>query len=494
MNENTKSYHIFLFPFRLKDCDGWETEIEKTNWERDAFEYAKGSYERNFSSQAYFYEFASGAIFDDNSPNRIVTQYRLSIGDDASYTIKIYGKPFEYKLHIDKILLNVYDDKVGILSFHLNNETYGDFDDILRINDFGRRIFPQYLSQDNGIVGPKSSFLADSICLDLNNGHVYEDDFEQYAKCTIPPFTLPKFIKGILPSSMRNAHWLLDDRMYVISWYVNNEMSGKLSKISFREGEISFDNDTFKKWYKYVFVDNNDLTCQSERMFQQLLSKATYDRWLKYGTVFGVSRYSFVVLGSLEYSTFFRDVVLGHIQTMYFNMVSLCLAQRTMGLYYSNEIAEISNTLRTDAKNDKELFLRVQKLSNDYLRYVNNIYFREITPQDQGIELYEMLQSQTAIGRDEKELNTEIEQLFNYINMTSDQKRNEFAQILNMIAAIAVPATIITGVFGMNPFPDSDSTWGNFWCEILLIAILIGIVIGGMKLYYRKNNRRKKHE
>ena len=105
-----------------------------------------------------------------------------------------------------------------------------------------------------------------------------------------------------------------------------------------------------------------------------------------------------------------------------------------------------------------------------------------------------MLQSQTAIGRDEKELNTEIEQLFNYINMTSDQKRNEFAQILNMIAAIAVPATIITGVFGMNPFPDSDSTWGNFWCEILLIAILIGIVIGGMKLYYRKNNRRKKHE
>lgn len=475
----TNSYHIFMFPFSLKS-EWYQADIDrmlkKANWEREQFFYEKGDFASNFSEQGYFYDFCTGAMFDDpTSLNRVLTTYRYPIGDNAEYTINInkYGNKKSYTLKVEKIELNVYDEKAAVLSFHLNNDQYTEIQDILYINDYGRRIYPQYLVNDeDGTINlqvTKNTFLADSICLNLENRPPLHEDFSSYAKKCVPPYTMPRYIKSLLPDEMHECRWLLDDRMYVVSYFLNEDFSNKMK--SFGAAGKWLDKQRIEWWwYQYVFMDNDDPTCQDENMFKELLKKTTYTRWSNYGTFTGISRYSFTILIGSDFINLLRNT-----KTMYYRMASLVLAQRVLSLYYSREISEISKELDEDKLTNKELHKRVNTLNRDYLRFVNNIYFREITPQDQGIELYDMMQSQMNIKRDEEGLSGEVEQLYHYVAMANDELRNNEAEKLSIIATLFLVPTLITGIWGMNldvhfPIPI---WYGIFTAIALVMALLI---------------------
>lgn len=53
-------------------------------------------------------------------------------------------------------------------------------------------------------------------------------------------------------------------------------------------------------WYKYVFVDSGDndydVTCQNKELRTKLIKESTYERWQKFGTLYGITRYSMVAL------------------------------------------------------------------------------------------------------------------------------------------------------------------------------------------------------
>ena len=90
--------------------------------------------------------------------------------------------------------MHVFDTGVGVLSFNISNYNYPDKEDILIINDYGRRIYPQYLSNEGSKKnqGVKGSFLADKIYGHLGD-FSFEDNFEQYEDpiennaCFLPP-------------------------------------------------------------------------------------------------------------------------------------------------------------------------------------------------------------------------------------------------------------------------------------------------------------------
>lgn len=431
-------------------------------------------------------------MFDDpTSLNRVLTTYRYPIGTNTKYTINInkYGSKKSYTLKVEKIVLNVYDEKAAILCFHLNNELYTEIQDILYINDYGRRIYPQYLVNkkddetkiDLGVT--KNSFLADSICLNIETMPPIQEDFSSYEKKIVPPYTMPKYIKALLPEEMHECRWLLDDRMYVISYFSNPEFAKRMREEYGSDGRWLDPKQIEWYWYQYVFIDNDDPTCQDEKMFRDLLSHATYSRWnnkvntTEYQTFFGISRYSFTCLIGKDYIGLLR-----HIKTMYYRMASLVLAQRALSLYYSREISEISKELDENKLTNKELYSRVNTLNRDYLRFVNNIYFREITPQDQGIELYDMMQNQMNIKRDEQGLSGEVEQLYHYLAMANDEHRSDEAKKLNIIATSFLVPTLLTGIWGMNL--EAGSNWfGVFTAIALLLAV--GIII----MLYKGRNK-----
>lgn len=479
----TNSYHIFMFPFSLKSEWNHATIDKMLNgasWERKQFAYNDGDFASNFSEQGFFYDFCAGAMFDDpDSLNRVLSTYRLRTAEGDTYTININkkGNRKSYTLAVDKIELNIYDEKAAILSFHLRNDSYTDVQDILYINDYGRRIYPQYLANDdNGNIDlqkTKNSFLADSITLALSNHPQLYEDFSTYAQKTIPPYTLPKYIKGILPEKMHDCRWLLDDRMYVVSYFLNADFANRMKKEYGKEGKWLDRKRVEWDWYQYVFIDNDDPTCQNDEMFKELLKRSTYTRWSDYATFYGISRYSFTCLIGYD-----GIGLLNHMKTMYYRMASLVLAQRVLSLYYSREISEISRKLDENELTKKELRKRVDILNRDYLRFVNNVYFREVTPQDQGIEIYDLLQEQMNIKRDEEGLSTEVEQLYHYVTMTNDELRNEATEKLSSIATLFLVPTLLTGIWGMNLEVEQSSTYKIYIVfTVLALALAVYIIV-----------------
>ena len=166
-------------------------------------------------------------------------------------------------------------------------------------------------------------------------------------------------------------------------------------------------------------------------------------------------------------------------------MASLVLAQRALSLYYSREISEISRDLDENKLTNKELRARVNTLNRDYLRFVNNVYFREITPQDQGIELYDLMQEQMNIERDEKGLSTEVEQLYHYVTMANDEQRNNEMERLSIIATLFLVPTLLTGIWGMNLSEDTDTL---YWIWTSFAGVLAVVII--ILLFKRKRNRK----
>lgn len=250
---------------------------------------------------------------------------------------------------------------------------------------------------------------------------------------------------------------VIDDRMLVNCWYGNDELSNEI------KNNKDFASSDF--WYQYVFVDNGkDTTCKNQNMKKDLLAKSTYGRWQEYGTLYGVTRYSLVALtnqGAL-------DFIGMHMRTIYSRMFELIIIQRASVLRFSGEVTKVSCLSKGSRR---QLAERISSLYKEYIRFVNQVYFQSVTAQDQGIEMYNMMMQQFLLPEKVKNLDDEIGELNQYVTLIIDQKRSENGEWLNKLAAYFLPATIMTGIFGMNPFDGGNYWWGMF-IQIGLILVL----------------------
>ena len=103
--------------------------------------------------------------------------------------------------------------------------------------------------------------------------------------------------------------------------------------------------------------------------------------------------------------------------------------------------------------------------------FLNRIYFREVTSQIQGIELYTMFQEAMNLEKEVKDLDNEIQELFEYQNM-QEQRR------LNKIASLFLPITLITSFLGMNTFDD------GLIPEPLRIPVNIAVILMMIYVFY----------
>jgi len=429
------SYHNFMFPFRFDkiiepfsdkhefyQAQPFDSRVAIDNNLKDSLEKDNWSYQKftikdhlDYNEIIYFHDFVKDSLFNTNDFKEKATSYYFekSLQKDATFEIEIKNHK-TYKLKLEGVNLRLFDTGVGILSFELENYEYNLLDDILKINDFGRRIYPQFLSEGKSVDSTKDVFLPNHVCV---NG--IEENFEnEYNE-----IRLAKYITEILGQSFSTdskavgsyyIQPIIDDRMFVISWYGNDTFSYKV-KESIRESK-PYDN-----WYKYIYLDGGELTVQDEQVKRELIDRATYRRWTEYGTFFGISRYSFVVL--TDRSWFPTNILLNHIKTMYFQMVTLLLVQRASILRFSDEITAIS-----DIRNKNiPVAENIANLYKNYLRFVNKLYFKEITPQEQGIELYDKAIDIMNIKRDVEDLRSDISGLNGYAFF--EQEREEKAEM-----------------------------------------------------------------
>lgn len=465
------SYHNFLFPFRFDKIvksfqdrhefyktylfdervaidDDFKAMLAKDDWEYQKFEVKN---HLDYNELTYFYDFAKDAMFNTQEFQQNATSYYFEKQNIVQeYNIKVKDK--YYKLELTGITLRVFDTGVGILSFEVENHDYANVDDILKINEFGRRIYPQFLSEGFSTKDVKNNFLPEYMEV---NGSTESFTQTSYKEIQLASFIIETLGKSFTTSTKEKGLYyiqpLLDDRMFVLSWYGNEEFSNEM------KGEKYIKNDD---WYRYVFVDDGK-TIHSADMQESLIKKATYDRWMDCNdgtTLYGMSRYSFVALSNK--SDFAKNTLLKHMQTIYFQLVSLLLVQRGSILRFSDEITAISDI---DPK-EESLTTNISNLYKHYLRFKNKLYFKEITPQEQGIELYDKARGIMRIDDDIADLSTEIQSLNNYAFILEEKKEKEQMNKLTKLGTVFLPGTFIAGVFGMNVFPENwiDNMFGLF--------------------------------
>lgn len=228
-----------------------------------------------------------------------------------------------------------------------------------------------------------------------------------------------------------------------------------------------------------MFVDADFPCCSNGEMKAELLKMATYTRWQGTGSLYGVSRYSMVLL--TDENLFAKDVLQVYMRTVYSRMIELVLVQRASMLRFSGEVTVLSQLTK---ENYRDNAIKIASLYKEYIRFVNQIFFRSVTSQEQGIELYQILGKQFQIEEQIEDLESEIGELHQYISLLIDSNRNEQGAHLNVLAALFLPATIITGFFGMNSIFQSEFEGRSLAIQVpILLMVTIGIYLW---LKYRK--------
>ena len=283
-------------------------------WENIAIPKTDAYQQELFNEKNFFYQFAHRALYDDDTTNNIIRHYerREPYEHDVVYKIHVVaGKEDIYSLLLKSICLDLYETGVGVMSFYLENYNYPELEDVLRISEFGRRISPPFFEAKNGIAGTKQIELAESISIEGLNGNpsAYFEDFNDYRTDSYekPARFITKLISDFSEKIAISS--VIDERMFVICWYGNNELSEKIkSTKSFDEFKLQVD------WYRFLFVDSMDVTCKNQALREKLIKKHTYSRWQEKGILYGFSRYSLVFLSDLS-----PGFLLTNFRTIYVN-------------------------------------------------------------------------------------------------------------------------------------------------------------------------------
>jgi hypothetical protein len=472
------------------------------NWERKPMPTILSA--NDYNHFTYFHEYVRSALYDFEQPGKdkktpvlVYLEYQLP-KENRCYEIAYLEQPLagnepsekngdkskvSLVLAIQSITLHLYTTGVGILTFSLANTKYPDKETILLINEYGRRIYPQFLDEQEGISPAQRAFLAKYIRLFDDDS--WKENFEWYEQGQLRPhdsFRMPVFIKKLfgdkiifsVDEPLQEDKILItkitDDRMFFVSWFGKNVWSKRVAKV--------YLNSDW--WYAYIFGDKKNKSIANTAMQQKQTAEHTYERWSDYGTLYGMSRDSFVCL-SADIDKMVRENLPRldvHMNNIYYRMAALCLAQRASVLRFSAEVTSLSDVVIQNNEKDK-LIQNVKILYAKYIEFINKVYFREVTSQIQGIEMYRQFQKVMNIENDVKDLDNEFQELHQFLSMEQQAKQTDKANWLNIIATLFLPASFVAGIFGISSYDRELGLWGapDWHFDLPLILIAVAIVI-----------------
>ena len=451
------SCHLFYFPFVWSGIADLEKLENAGKWER--VRVAKNCVDK-YDERNYFYKFVNEKLYDAEGQlcNGLqipqVFHYRRVIGGNARYIIEAKGSVYDLK--INYIEVKLYTTGVGLIAYNLENDNnlFLSPDDVLNINQFGRRVFPPFYADLD-----YHDEIAKSITITGVDETDIREDFDEY-KENPECWTAGKIVSVLLNDLLKGGVYepVTDDRMFVMSWYKNTPLVINAVK------DYSSDKDF---WYRYLYVDKGLPMCQDEEMRDALIKEHTYRRFAKWGTLYGITRYSMVMLTEDNAP----DYLLNTFTSIYARMVELVLMQRASVLKFSKEVNDINN-IESEEKGT-ELFEKTAKLCREYINFKNQFYFKEVTAQEQGIELYDMLQQSLRLDVMVKDLDEDIQELYQYNSILEERESNKAAADLNVILGTFTPAAFLVSVLAFGHW-----AFNNVFIDkaMLLILTLVAAV------------------
>lgn len=441
---NANSIHIYGWVFTYEDRKAlFDQNLEWKNnsgWKLRQNDITK---DIDFFGRHQYFSMDMNQIFENESMGICkIYDYPLNSQDNNVYQIFLPENKV-YELTIDSIELHLYSYGVGILFLRcLNMNSEYKLEDIKIINDYGRRTAIPFVPADANnpdVLGDrKEGFIicAEKLILRVNNKSMVTNFRESIVqnkaieKRAEFPFEL---LKGESDFDFQdNIFTVSDDRMQLISLIRNSRLS-ELIKTNILDDE---------ELHAIVYVDPSDSTCQDDEMCAELLKRAVYPRWRKYGTIHAVTDFSMFCLTTGIEKTYINASVIKPVVTQFPYLLSVVLAQRVAMDILSKKAGEIADKI--NKKFAKNSFFKVKfaipreinLLQCSYVRFCNQIMISEITPQEQGQEIYQLLQKNHRIEEKNTLLQSQLQELYNLITSTRDTVYALWANILAVVLAV----------------------------------------------------------
>lgn len=496
------SYHTFFFPFLWDDAGRVSrkqfAECRSSVWEEDIFVSENHLDPMDYNQYHYFNAAARNAIYttEKGDDKQIVWNYRYGMEKDFFYVIE--RGEYRYALYINSIRLRLYNTGIGMLVFELeNHDPKTTPEDVCRINDYGRRIFAPCLStyteEETGKEIVSSPITADRIyiaeCCDKR------ENVPTLASCGYQRADITEIIPSVMQLLTNKEKRvravtqkgdgtnkegyreffiepIIDDRMFLACLYDNKAYVDELS--AWVDGEYAVFRDAVaktpydetncaQKWYAMLFADGNGSSCQGRDMLHKMLKKHTYRRWIENtykktpcGMITGVSEYSMVSVGSEVSNAEFLAVAF---LTEYVEMMMLALAQRASLLAFERRIS--------DAAMGKQ---NIKKIQKQYTIFQSQLLLQEVTPQQQGIELYDMLRENLYILKEEADIEKQISNLFALRKDNTDKKQNRILAILACLGVFQTTQIVFAWLADALTLSNLCQLGITLWVAVALIA------------------------
>lgn len=486
------SKHIFIASFKLENNS--RDIISDDVWKEDFIDDVNTVEELvdNYANYNYFNEQAQDLIFnykiDKDERDSKVVNYKFADIDssvNSKYIINV-NEEKTYELNLDKIILKEYEienEKIYLMMIYVTNNDYDSLSDIKNINQYGRRLYSPWISLDigNGI----NTECPDDLKIHIRDKFIYSNDkndgkadlnykneeifkynfddknkYKSYSerlnsirqkevndkndKSIIKNPHKSNLIQNILNYEKESKDEKIEielinpDRMYV-GFYVKNFLIGRIKKYSSEKQEYAYlyDDSLSDQLYALAYIDGGDATCQSRVMRKKLLQETIYDRWIDWETIHTVTHNGFGCIASDGAP--YESVIMPFL-TEYMEMMALVLLQRNLLLEFHKEAKDLS--IQFDSE-------ELENLQKKYVKFKTQVLLFEVTPQEQGYEIYRLMQKQLYIDEEKEKLDDIMNSLYEVANVKHSIQLNITVKWLTGIAVILALLSFAVSVIDM---------------------------------------------
>ena len=184
-----------------------------------------------------------------------------------------------------------------------------------------------------------------------------------------------------------------------------------------------------------------------------------------------------------------QDHVIESFLTQYIQMCCLVLTQRATLIHFQREGASLSSHIEEQGKSlDKKTITKLMNLQERFVAFQSQLSFNEVTPQEQGIEIYDLLRKFMFIDEETEALNARLDILEDASDTNLDFGFNKIALIFTYISCfLAVFQDIFCLYTGSGKFENWYSAPVLLISSVTILAVIITLTV--ILVRYR---RRKK--
>lgn len=518
--------HVVCLPFNIKgknvDLEKISAALKGSAWQAAPQGVVTSDadwlpYQR-YQADAYFHPFVRRFLHNESLVRRF---YRHDVNTICIELESLATGAFSVRAAVVRCELVLLQPDTGLLLLELTG-TPLSLSQMQLLQDCFRRLYPPYLdqftqgSQQTWFGGhcPVKVTLEDAKGKMLGEPGVFRGDspafMQQYQQILSAPGADDRLRYPLA------AHWhyllapfdctgdagtgfciehLGDDRAPILSWLALDDIA------AVDEGN----------WVRTCFADapGQDALPYAKDFLSGFEQDYCYDRyWYQAGESSCLpSRimncgYVFSYVGSCRDAGFFTNQQNGAhaiFRHIYVEMAVIAQFQKAKLLSFSQRLSEMVERTKSGVQlpDQKE----VRKFYDDFVEFTQRFWFDEISPQQQGIELFQMWRKQLRLQQLYDEVRQELKDLVDYTELRSAERLNHNVVWLGVLALIVALCSLGAGVFGMNKpeemmwlFPSGELFFFEgpkqlWWAQISLgvfCIILLGIVCFGIKCLYQK--------